>query len=112
MMIGKDDAMSVSKELALATSSYAETEAACCGEHFRKFSFFRCSRTAQGDSVKEDSLVQNNKICILLHENFPFSIGKWRMGRLFLVDKTEKGDAKVLHCLTESTFSDFSSETT
>ena len=52
--------MSTSRKLGLVATSSTETDIVADGERFPKCVWFRHFRLAQGDSDKEDVLIQNN----------------------------------------------------
>ena len=89
--MGKGSMVNASKNLGLVTNSSIEIEVASNGECYPKFTWFRCFRIAQVDEIKEDVLLQDNKSCMHLHKNYPFSIGKGskhvNAWCFFLVDK-------------------------
>ena len=59
--------MNTSKNLGVVTISSTETEIVDDRERFPKCSWFRCFRLAQGDSAKEDTLMQDNESTISIH---------------------------------------------
>ena len=69
---------------------------------------------AQGDEAKEDVLMQHNQSCVLMHKNYPFSVGKGskhvNVRYFFVVDKIENKEVRVACCPTEETVADFSSK--
>ena len=71
---------------------------------------------AQGDVDKEDVLTQENKSCVLLHKNYPLSIGKGtkhiHVRHFFVVNKIEKKAVKVSCCPTDKMIADYSSKPT
>ena len=58
--------------------------------------------------------MQDNESCVLLHKNYPFSIGKGtkhvNVRYFFVVDKMEKKEVKVVYCPTEKMVADYSSK--
>ena len=75
------------------------------GEIFPKHTWFGYIRLAQGDSDKEDALMQDNESCTLFHKNHPFSVGKGskhiNFRCFFVVDKLEKKEVKISCCTTD-----------
>ena len=114
--MGKGSMMNVFRKLGLVTKSSTETEEAFCGERFPKCTWFRSFRMAQGDSEKENALMQENKSCIMFHENYPFSIGKGtkhaHVRCFFVVEKIEKKELKVACCPTDKMIADYRSKPT
>ncbi len=74
--MGTGAMINVSKKLGVNTVNSTETEIVSTGERFPKCSWYRYFRGAQGSSLKEDILTQDNQSCILLHKNYPYSNGK------------------------------------
>ncbi len=68
--------INASKKLGINAVSSTETEIVSTGERFRKCTWIRYFRGAQGSSIKEDILMQDNQCCILLQKNYPYSNGK------------------------------------
>ena len=115
--MGTGAMMNVSKKLGLVTNSLTETEVVATGERFPKCTWFRCFRIAHGeDDPKEDILLQDNKSCILLQKNYPYSIKKGskhaHVRCFFVVDKLDKKEVKIMHCPTENMIADYSSKPT
>ena len=63
---GKGAMINVYTKLGLATNSSTETEIVATGEQLPKCTWFRYFRIEQGELVKEDLLMQDNKSCMLL----------------------------------------------
>ena len=76
LTMGRGGMLNVSKKLGQVILSSTETEVVADGERFPKCTWFHYFRVAQGDVAKEDFLMQDNKSCIILHTNHPFSVGK------------------------------------
>ena len=114
--MGRGAMMSASKKLGLVTTSLTEIEAVANGKRFPKCAWFRCFRIAQSGEVKEDSLHQDNKSCMQLHKNYPFSVGKgskhMNVRYFFVADEIEKKDAKIVCCPTEKMVADYSAKPT
>ena len=73
---GKGAMINVAKKLKINTASSTETEVVSAGERMPKCTWFRYFRIAQGEPIKEDILLQDNKSAILLQKNYPYSTGK------------------------------------
>ena len=60
--------------------------------------------------------MQYNKICILKHKNYSFSIGKGskhiHISYFFAVDKINKKEERVVHCPTDKMIADYSTKPT
>ena len=114
--VGRRVITNVSKKLGFATTRSVETEVVSSGERFLKRTWFRHFRLAQGDNSKEDVLFQDNKSCMHLHKNCPFSIGNGskhaNVRCFFVVDNMEKKDAKMMCCPTENMVDDYSAKPT
>lgn len=114
--MGREDMINVSKKLGLVTTSSTETDVMSNGERFPKFTWFRCFRLAQGDDAEEDVLLQDNKSCITLHKNCPFSVGKGskhvNVRYFFPVDKMEKKEVRMACCPMKKMIADYSSKPT
>ena len=112
--MGKGAVINVAKKIGLVTSSSTETEIVSTGERINKCTWFRYMREAQGEQVREDLLLQDNKSCILLQKNYPFSVKKGSKHihvRYFLTaDKVERKELKILFCPTEEMTSDFNTK--
>lgn len=112
--MGKGAMISVAKKLGLVTISSTETEVVLTGERILKCTWFRYFRDAQGERISEDLLMQDNKSCILLQKNYPFSVKKGSKHihvKYFLVtDKIERKELKVIHCPTEEMTADFNTK--
>ena len=65
----KGATINVSKKLGLVTNSSTETDIVATGERLPKYPCFRYFRIEQGEPVKEDLLMQDNKRYILLQNN-------------------------------------------
>jgi hypothetical protein len=112
--MGKGAMISVAKKLGLVTISSTETEVVSTGERISKCTWFRYFRDAQGERISEDLLMQDNKSCILLQKNYPFSVKKGSKHihvKYFLVtDKIERKELKVIHCPTDEMTADFNTK--
>ena len=112
--MGKGAMMSVSKKLGLVTRSSTETEVVSTGERMPKCTWLRYFRIAQGDRAKEDILMQDNEVCIILHKNWPFSTGKGsqhiNVRYFFVVDKIKNKEVKVIFCPTDKMVADYQSK--
>ena len=53
-----------------------EIEIVATGERLQKCTWFRYCRIEQGEPVKEDLLMRDNKSWMLLQKNSKFSVGK------------------------------------
>ena len=108
---GKGAMISVSKKLGLVTNSSTETEIVATGERLPKCTWFRYFRIEQGEPVKEDLLMQDNKSCMLLQKNGQFSVGKGskhiHIKYFFATDKIEKKELKLIYCPTGEMVADF-----
>ena len=106
----------VSKKLGVNTVSSTVTEIVSTGERFPKCSWFRYFRGAQGSSLKEDILMQDNQSCILLQKNYPYSNGKGskhiHIRYFFVVDKIRNKEVKIVYCPTAKMIADYSSKPT
>ena len=93
-----------------------ETEIASNDELFSKCTCFRYFMLAKGGTSKEDTLIQDNKSCFLMHKNRPFPIGKVskhiHISYFFAVDKITKKEARVACCPTDKTIADYSTKPT
>ena len=74
--MGKGALINMVKKIGLVTSSSTETEIVSTSERINKCTWFRYLREAQGERVREDLLMQDNKSCILLQKSYPFSVKK------------------------------------
>ena len=114
--MGHGAMINVSKKLGLVTTSSTETEVVSNGERFPKCTWFRYFRLAQGDDLKEDVLLQDNKSSIILHKNYPYSVGKGskhiNVRYFFVVDKVKKKEVKMIYCPMEKMIADYSSKPT
>ena len=108
---GKGAMISVSKKLGLVTNSSTETEIVSTGERMPKCTWFRYFRIEQGEPIKEDILMQDNKSCMLLQKNGQFSVGKGskhiHIRYFFTTDKIDKRKLKLLYCPTDKMIADF-----
>ena len=106
--------MSVSKKLGLMTVSSTETEVVSTGERFLRCAWFRYFRTVQGEKPREDMFMQDNKSSVLMHKNYPYSIGKsYKHANarcFFAVDKIKKKEVKLVYCPTEEMLGNYSSK--
>ena len=68
--------INVSKTLGLMNNSSTETEIVATGVRLPKCTWFCCFRIEQGEPVKGDVLIQDNKSCMSLQKNGQFSVGK------------------------------------
>lgn len=74
--MGKGGIINQSRKLGVGTASSTETQIVSAGERFPKCAWFRHFRLAQGDLIKEDILMQDNKSNITIHKNCPHSSRK------------------------------------
>ena len=111
---GKGAMINVSKKLGLVTNSSTETEIVATGERLPKCTWFRYFRIEQGEPVKEDLLMQDNKSCMLLQKNGQFSVGKGskhiHIRYFFATDKINKREIKLIYCPTGKMIADFSTK--
>ena len=111
---GRGAMISVSKKLGVLTTSSTETEIVSAGERLPKCTWFRYFRIAQGEEVKEDILLQDNKSAIILQKNYPYSTRKGskhiHVRYFFVVDKIEKKEIKILYCPTDEMIADYNSK--
>jgi hypothetical protein len=111
---GKGAMINVSKKLGLVTNSSTETEIVATGERMPKCTWFRYFRIEQGEPIKEDLLMQDNKSMILLQKNGIFSVGKGskhiHIRYFFTTDKIEKKELKLIYCPTDKMIADFSTK--
>ena len=114
LTMGKGAMMNVSKKLGVVTASSTETKIVADGEIFPKCSWFRYFRMAQGDSAKEDMLMQDNESAIILHKHHPFSVGKgskhMNARNLFVADKINQKEVMIVHCPTAKMVADYSAK--
>ena len=112
--MGRGAMLNTSKKLGLVTTISTETEIVADGKRFPKCAWFRYFRLAQGDEAKEDSLMQVNEPCTLLHKNHPFSVGKGskhtNIRCFFVVDNIRKHEVKIVHYPTDEMVEDFSTK--
>lgn len=112
--MGKGALINVVKKIGLVTSSSTETEIVSTGKRINKCTWFRYLREAQGERVREDLLMQDNKSCILLQKSYPFSVKKGSNHihvRYFLTaDKVERKELKILFCPTDEMTADFNTK--
>ena len=96
------------------TTSSTETEIVSTGERLPKCTWFRYFRLAQGESDKEDILMQDNKSAIILQKNYPYSTRKGskhiHVRYFFAVDKVKNKEIKIMHCPTEKMIADYNSK--
>ena len=108
--------MNASTKLGLNSVSSTETYIASNGERFPKCTWFRYFRLAQGGTSKEDVLMQYNTCCILMHNNYPFSIIKGskhiNIRHFFVADKITKKEVRVVHCPTDKMIANNSTKPT
>lgn len=113
-IMGKGAMISVSKKLGLVTRSLTEMEVVLTGERMPKCTWFHYFRITQSGWAKEDILMQDNKSCILLHKNWPFSTGKGskhiNVCYFFAVDKIKNNKVKVIFCPTDKMVADYQSK--
>ena len=106
--------INMSKKLGVNTVSSTETEIVSTGERFPKCTWFRYFRGAQGSSLKEDILMQDNQSCILLQKNYPYSNGKGskhiHIRYFFVVDKIRNKEVKIAYCPTAKMIANYSSK--
>jgi hypothetical protein len=111
---GKGAMISVSKKLGVVTTSSTETEIVSTGERLPKCTWFRYFRLAQGESDKEDILMQDNKSAIILQKNYPYSTRKGskhiHVRYFFAVDKVKNKEIKIMYCPTEKMIADYNSK--
>merc|ERR1711907_755169 len=104
-MQGRGAMISVSKKLGVNTNSSTESEVVAVGERLPKCTWFRYFRGEQGEAIKEDILMQDNKSAILLQKNYPYSTGKGmkhvNVKYFFAVDKIRNKEIAVKYCPTE-----------
>ena len=97
--MGRGAMLNTSKKLGLAATSSTETEIVANGERFPKCTWFRHFRLAQEDDAKEDTLMQDDESCMLLHENHPVLVCKGskhiNVRCFFVVDKISKHEVKI-----------------
>ena len=112
--MGKGAMINVSKNLGIVTNSSTKTEIVSTGERMPKCTWFRYFREAQGETPKEDILMQDNKNCILLQKNWPFSTGKGsqhiHVRYFFTVDKIKNKELKLVYCPTGKMIADYNSK--
>jgi hypothetical protein len=111
---GKGAMINVSKKLGLVTNSSTETEIVATGERLPKCTWFRYFRIAQGEAVKEDILMQDNKSTMLLQKNGHFSVGKGskhiHIRYFFATDKIQKKEIRLIYCPTDKMIADYSTK--
>jgi hypothetical protein len=111
---GKGAMINVSKKLGLVTNSSTETEIVATGERLPKCTWFRYFRIAQGEPIKEDLLMQDNKSTMLLQKNGHFSVGKGskhiHIRYFFATDKIEKKELRIIYCPTDKMIADYSTK--
>jgi hypothetical protein len=111
---GKGAMINVSKKLGLVTNSSTETEIVATGERLPKCTWFRYFRIAQGEPIKEDILMQDNKSTMLLQKNGHFSVGKGskhiHIRYFFATDKIEKKEIRLIYCPTDKMIADYSTK--
>ena len=92
--------ISVWKKLHVVIMSSTETEVVLSSKRFPKCIWFGNFQIAQGRSSKEDLLYKDNKSCIQLHKNYPFSIGKEskniKVRYFFIINRIGKKDVKMI----------------
>ena len=101
--MGKGALINMVKKIGLVMSSLTETEIVSTSERIiNQCTWFRYLQEAQGERVREDLLMQDNKSCILLQKSYPFSVKKGSNHihvRYFLTaDKVERKELKILFC--------------
>ena len=108
--------INVSKKVGFLTVSSTDAEIVHDGEMFPNCAWFRFFTLAQGDDDNEDILFQDNKSCVQVHNNYPFSIGKGSKHEnarcFFVVHRTKKKDFKLVCCPTENRIADYSTKPT
>jgi hypothetical protein len=111
---GKGAMINVSKKLGLVTNSSTETEIVATGERLPKCTWFRYFRLAQGEPIKEDILMQDNKSTMLLQKNGHFSVGKGskhiHIRYFFATDKIQKKEVRLIYCPTDKMIADYSTK--
>ena len=114
--MGRGGLINQSKKLGIVTISSTETEIVSTEERFPKCTWFRYFWLAQGDDVKEDILMQDNDSGILVQKNYPYSTRKGskhiHIRYFFVVDKVKNKEVKIIYCLTDKMWADFSSKPT
>jgi hypothetical protein len=111
---GKGAMINVSKKLGLVTNSSTETEIVATGERLPKCTWFRYFRLAQGEPIKEDILMQDNKSTMLLQKNGHFLVGKGskhiHIRYFFATDKIQKKEVRLIYCPTDKMIADYSTK--
>jgi hypothetical protein len=111
---GKGAMINVTKKLGLVTNSSTETEIVATGECLPQCTWFRYFRIAQGEPIREDIIMQDNKSTMLSQKNRHFSVGKGskhiHIRYFFATDKIEKKEIRLIYCPTDKMIADYSTK--
>ena len=101
----------LSKKQKLNTRSSTEAEPVGADYVTTQILWTKHFMEAQGYTIKENILHQDNKSTILLQENRRKSTGNWsralNMRYFFLTDQVKKGNLRITYCSTDNMTADY-----
>ena len=111
MTFGKGAVQSLSKKQKLNTRSSTEAELVEADNVATQILWTKHFMEAQGYTIEDNILYQDNKSTILLQENGRKSAGKrsraLNMRYFFLTDQVEKGNLRITYCPIDNMTADY-----
>ena len=111
MTFGKGAVQSLSKKQKLNTRSSTEAELVGADNVATQILWTKHFMEAQGYTIEDNILHQDNKSTILLQENGRKSAGKrsraLNVRYFFLTDQVEKGNLRIAYCPTDNMTADY-----
>ena len=111
MTFGKGAVQSLSKKQKLNTRSSTEAELVGADDVATQILWTKHFMEAQGYTIEDNILHQDNKSTILLQENGRKSAGKrsraLNVRYFFLTDQVEKGNLRITYCPTDDMTADY-----
>ena len=111
MRLGSSTVYAASKKQKINTYSTTQSELVGVSDALPKMLWFRYFMEAQGYTVKDVYIYQDNQSAILLENNGAQSIGKGSrhitIKYFFMTDKVKNKEVKVTYCPTKQMVADF-----